>query len=95
MSGIGRIIMKDSHPLNYVVTPGDYLREWLEDRGITGPGFAFMTGIDAGAINGILNGSRTIDPLMADRLGSSTGIPAKAWIKLQNHYDSERRRLQL
>lgn len=86
--------MRDAHPLNYVVTPGDYLREWLEVRGITGPGFAFMTGIDAGAINGILNGSRPIDPLMADRLGSSTGIPAAAWTKLQNRYDSERKRLQ-
>lgn len=74
---------------DYVVAPGEYLDEWLEEHPeVTQVQLAEDLGISRKQVNAILHGRASISAQIAMRLEKVTPIPARAWLTYQAVYDS-------
>ncbi len=69
------------------ITPGIFLQEELEARGISQSRLALHIGVAPGVINLICKGKRSISPEMAKKLAVALGTTAELWINLQSSYD--------
>ncbi len=69
------------------VHPGEFLREILEDLGMTQATFAEAIGVSPMRVSHLLNGSRPVNAEMALRLGRAFGQTPQYWLNLQNMYD--------
>lgn len=78
---------------NYAVSPGSYLKEWLEDEGVTQEIAAKRMGVSRKTINQIVRGGN-VSPDHANRLGRITPISADVWMRIQAQYDADRERLR-
>jgi addiction module HigA family antidote len=73
--------------LNNPFHPSEFLRELMEDYGISAYRLAKETFIPQSRISAILKGDRGITPDTALRLSRYFGTTAQYWLNLQNSYD--------
>lgn len=69
------------------IHPGYYLREILEDRGMSQAAFAHAIGVSPMRISHIVREQRPVTAELALRLGRAFGQSAQFWINLQSSYD--------
>jgi HTH-type transcriptional regulator/antitoxin HigA len=72
---------------NWIMHPGSYIKEEMEERGWSQRDLAFILGCSEQAINPILNAKRGISPEMAKALGEAFDVPAEFFANLQQAYD--------
>lgn len=65
--------------------PGEILREWLGDLGVTEA--AQRLGVSRVTLSRILNGATGVSADMALRLHEALGTSAEMWMGLQSSYD--------
>ena len=71
------------------VHPGEILRDWLEEEGITAYRLAKAMGVQQTRLAEILAGKRGVSVDTAIRLGKAMGTSAEFWIGLQTAYELE------
>lgn len=70
------------------ITPGRMLREeFLQEYGLSQSQLAKATGIPLARISDIVNGRRSMNADVAERLSRYFGNSAEYWMNLQVHYD--------
>jgi HTH-type transcriptional regulator/antitoxin HigA len=67
-------------------SPGQFLAEELEHRGMTPGELAGLLGQPVGALNEIISGERAITPETAAGLARAMGITAQFWLNLEAKY---------
>ena len=67
--------------------PGEFLKDFLQDRNWSQADFAEITGISAPRINSVIKGKASITVQMARALGEALETSAKYWLNLQSQYD--------
>lgn len=73
------------------IPPGEFLLEdFLEPLGISQNKLARDIDVPTTRINGIVNGSRSITPDTALRLGRYFNTSAQVWLNLQQKYDLQK-----
>lgn len=75
------------------VHPGELIKEWLEESGMTSREFALRTGKPEKTISHILNGKSAIMKDVADSFEIVTGIPADYILRFQAKYEADVARL--
>lgn len=75
---------------NYAVPPGWTLSDLLEERGMSQADLARRTDLSLEYIDQLIEG---LVPLVALRLESVTGAPARFWLKRESTYQERRARL--
>lgn len=70
-----------------LTTPGDILREFLDDRKISANKLARDIDVPANRILGILHATRAVTADTALRLGRYFGTSPQMWLNLQTGYD--------
>lgn len=78
---------------NYAVAPGEYLEEWIDDRGLSQQRVAELLGSSRKQVNEIVNGRAPITSDTAMRLERVVGIPAKTWLKYEALYRADLARI--
>jgi addiction module HigA family antidote len=81
--------MKVKTPANGLpaVHPGEFLRETLEELGLTQAAFAEVIGVSPMRVSHLLKGDRPVTAEMALRLGRALGQAPQYWLNLQTSYD--------
>jgi antitoxin HigA-1 len=69
------------------IHPGQFLREELEERGISQTLLATHIHVQPNVINQICNEKRGISPEMAKKLAAALGTTPELWINLQGTYE--------
>jgi len=80
---------KSSLSCDFIIHPGETLKEILEDRGISQGELASRIDVTEPYINSVVEGQRPISVSFANKLEYALGIDAKFWINLQAIYDTE------
>jgi len=70
--------------------PGLFLREMLEDFGVSQVELANAAGVSAMRISHVVNGTRSVTAELALRFGRVFGQSPQYWINLQAAYDLEK-----
>ena len=71
-----------AHPTH----PGEFLREEIEERGISQTKLANETGIKVSLLNELINGKRDFTIEYALLMEAALGVDADFWINLQTNY---------
>ncbi len=71
---------------DYIVPPGETLRETMESVGITQESLAQRLGLTPQSLHRIFAGDQPIRPETAAKLEMIFGVPARFWNSLQSHY---------
>ncbi|TSA11314.1 MAG: addiction module antidote protein, HigA family [Comamonadaceae bacterium] len=81
--------MKIKRPVNNLpaVHPGEFLRETLEELGLTQSAFAEVIGVSPMRVSHLLKGDRPVTAELALRLGRALGQTPQYWLNLQTSYD--------
>lgn len=69
------------------VHPGEFLKEILEDRGISQAQFARAVGVSAMRISHVVKGARPVTAELALLFGRALGQSPQYWLNLQAAYD--------
>lgn len=69
------------------IHPGEFLRETLDEFGLTQVAFATAIGVSPMRISHVLKGSRPVTAELALRFGRAFGQSAQYWLNLQTAYD--------
>lgn len=69
------------------IHPGEFLREALDELGLTQAAFASALGVSAMRISHLLKGDRPVTAELALRLGRALGQTPQYWLNLQMAYD--------
>ena len=69
------------------VHPGEFLRETLNDLGLTQAAFAEAIGVSPMRVSHVLRGERPVTAELALRLGRALGQTPQYWLNLQTTYD--------
>ncbi len=69
------------------VHPGEFLREEIEERGITQTQLAGEIGVSVSLLNEIINGKRAVSAEYAMLLEAALGIDTDYWMNLQANYN--------
>ena len=69
------------------VHPGEFLRETLDDLGLTQAAFAEAIGVSPMRVSHVLRGERPVTAELALRLGRALGQTPQYWLNLQTTYD--------
>lgn len=69
------------------IHPGEFLREILDEMGLSQAALAQAIGVSPMRVSHVLNGSRPITAEMALRLGRAFGQTPQYWLNLQMDYD--------
>jgi len=69
------------------IHPGEYLKEILDELGVSQNAFAKSIGVSAMRISHVINGSRPITAEMALLFGRAFGQTPGYWMNLQVGYD--------
>lgn len=80
--------------LDFVVSTGEYIEEWLEDNHVSPAELARRLGCSRKHVSELLRGA-PLSHEFAIRLARVTGIPADRWMQLESFYRSELARLEL
>ena len=79
---------------DYAVSPGDFLRDWLEENSTTQLQLANDIGVSRKHISAILAGS-TLSADIAAKLASATGYSARWWMKIESQHRADIARIAL
>lgn len=81
--------MKNSLIINGLppIHPGEYIREALEDLGLTQAALAKSLGISAMRVSHLVREKRPVTAELALRLGQAFGQSPQYWLNLQADYD--------
>lgn len=71
-----------------VFHPGYYIKEVIDDCGLSQRDFAYKLGTTPKNISDIVNGQQSISVDIASKLARMLGTSIKYWLNLQNEYDS-------
>jgi addiction module HigA family antidote len=69
------------------IHPGEYIREALDDLGLTQAALAQALGVSAMRISHLVREERPVTAELALRLGQAFGQSPKYWLNLQADYD--------
>jgi addiction module HigA family antidote len=69
------------------IHPGEYIREALEDLGLTQAALAQALGVSAMRISHLVREERPVTAELALRLGQAFGQSPQYWLNLQTDYD--------
>ncbi|CAM5795390.1 HigA family addiction module antitoxin [Ottowia pentelensis] len=69
------------------IHPGEFLRETLNDLGLTQAAFASALGVSPMRVSHLLKGDRPVTAELALRLGRALGQTPQYWLNLQTSYD--------
>lgn len=69
------------------IHPGEFLRETLDELGLTQAAFAQALGVSPMRISLVLSGSRPVTAELALRLGRALGQSPQYWLNLQTAFD--------
>jgi len=69
------------------IHPGEFLRETLDDLGLTQAAFAEALGVSPMRVSHVLRGDRPVTAELALRLGRALGQTPQYWLNLQTTYD--------
>lgn len=75
--------------LDFIIHPGETIKESLEERQMTQEELAIRTGFSPKHISEVVNGKKGISPSFAKSLEYVFGVPVSFWINLQGIYDKE------
>ncbi|NLC53369.1 MAG: HigA family addiction module antidote protein [Firmicutes bacterium] len=73
----------------FIIHPGETVKEILEERGMTQRELAIRTGVTEKHISNVVNCQKPISVSFAKKLEYALGIDASFWINLQANYDKE------
>ncbi len=81
--------MKTKKPVSGLpaVHPGEFLRETLDELGLTQAAFADAIGVSPMRVSHLLRGERPVTAELALRLGRALGQTPQYWLNLQSAYD--------
>lgn len=77
---------------DYAVHPGEFLRDWMQERGRTQQELAQDMGVSRKYVNALLGGGN-LSPDMAARLALVTGYSADWWLKVEAQYQADKARI--
>lgn len=87
----GRVDFSDlaqpGEPRQPPVTPGEVLKDWMDDVGLSANALARAMRVPPNRISAILKAERAITAETALRLGRFFGTTPKFWLNLQMRYD--------
>lgn len=83
-----------SNQTDYAVSPGDFLREWLQENGKTQQQLADDLGVSRKHVNQLLGGA-SLSPSMAASLALVTGYSTDWWLKAEALYQADKARIAL
>jgi addiction module HigA family antidote len=69
------------------IHPGEYLKEMLEELGVSQSAFAESIGVSPMRISYVINGSRPVTAEFALLFGKAFGQSPEYWLHLQTAYD--------
>jgi addiction module HigA family antidote len=69
------------------IHPGEFLREILEDRGVSQAQFARAIGVAPMRISHVVKGTRPVTAELALLFGRALGQSPQYWLNLQTAYD--------
>ncbi|MEY4121440.1 MAG: hypothetical protein RLZZ457_278 [Pseudomonadota bacterium] len=69
------------------IHPGEFLREALDELGVTQAAFAEALGVSPMRVSHVLRGDRPVTAELALRLGRALGQTPQYWLNLQTTYD--------
>jgi len=69
------------------IHPGEFLKETLDELGLTQAAFADALGVSPMRVSHLLRGDRPVTAEMALRLGRALGQTPQYWLNLQTTYD--------
>lgn len=75
--------------LDFIIHPGETVKEVLEERGMSQEELAIRTGFSPKHVSEVVHGKKGISPAFAKTLEYVLGMPASFWINLQGIYDRE------
>ncbi len=75
--------------LDFIIHPGETIKEVLEERQMNQEELAVRTGFSPKHVSEVVNGKKGISPSFAKSLEYVFGMPASFWINLQGIYDKE------
>lgn len=67
--------------------PGYYIKEIIEDMNITDAIFSNITDIDLEVLKAIIDGKKSIDMEIAQKLSDTFNCSVEMWMNLQKKYD--------
>lgn len=79
--------MKTPHNGLPAIHPGEFLRETLDELGLTQAAFAEAIGISPMRVSHVLRGDRPVTAELALRLGRALGQSPQYWLNLQTTHD--------
>ena len=71
----------------FAIHPGEFLRETLDELGLTQVAFADALGVSPMRVSHLLKGDRPVTAELALRLGRALGQTPQYWLNLQTTYD--------
>ena len=71
----------------YPIHPGEHLKEFLEEMGISQNAFALSIGVSAMRISHVIHGKRPVTAELAVLFGKAFSQTPQFWMNLQNGYD--------
>ncbi|MEV4833518.1 HigA family addiction module antitoxin [Nonomuraea sp. NPDC049486] len=80
---------------DYAVPPGETIREFLDDLGMSQRELAARLGLSPKHVNRLIQGLVPLSSDVAQRLELVTGMPARLWNRLEADYQSAQQRLRL
>ena len=75
--------------LDFIIHPGETIKEALEERNMSQEELAIRTGFSAKHISEVVNGKKGISAKLAKGLEYAFDVPMEFWINLQGLYDKE------
>lgn len=82
---VGATTMSHFDP-DWVVCPGETLREWMEENGHDVRRAAYLCRVDVVTFEDVLNGTMPIEVPLAVQLYFGTGIRPRVWLNLERNY---------
>lgn len=74
--------------LDYVITTGDFIAEWMEDEGINAAELGRRLGVTPKHVSELLSGKAPLSHQLALALERVTGVPARLWNLYESGYRS-------
>ena len=71
---------------DYAVSPGDHIKEWLDDHGINAAELARRLDVTPKHVSELLSGKAPLSATVALGLERVTGIPARIWNRFEAGY---------
>ena len=75
--------------LDFIIHPGETIKEYLEEKNMKQEELAIRTGFSPKHVSEVVNGKKGISPAFAKSLEYVFGAPMTFWINLQGIYDKE------